>query len=293
MLYLLYRFGSFVIFLLPRWMAHGLACWGADRYSKRVPQDREAVRGNLTAILGPERVTEEQVQEVFRNFAIYLVDFFRFSWLNARKISKLIQVEGLEHARAALDAGKGAIGITAHLGNFEMAGAVFALSGFPIHAAVFTHQSPRVDALFQRQRQRVGVMGLPVQPKHIRAFFEAAIRTLRENKILALVSDRDFFESGLKLPCFGKMLQVPTGPAAFSLRTGAPILPAFLVRENNGTYRFICEPPLESPQGLSREETVRHLTESALNAMTRYIRKYPTQWYMFHEFWKPGQNVIL
>ena len=224
---------------------------------------------------------------------MYLVDFFRFQQLSPQKIKDLVDVEGLERMREALQSGCGAIGLTAHLGNYELAGAVLALEGLPVHAVVLTHQNRYVNAFFERQRARVRVKGVPLDQMGRKTFFEMALSILRSNQILALVGDRDFFNRGLKLPVFGKTLEVPTGPAAFHLKTGAPIIPGFLVREANGRYRFILEPPIVIPPGVKREEAVRRISQACLDVMARYIRQYPTQWYLFHEFWTPGPAVIL
>ena len=225
----LYTVGSIGSLLLPRafcyWVARRLAdycCW-------RSPKDREAVRSNLAAVLGTDQVPTEKVREVFRNFGMYLVDFFRFSRLSVREIQRRVRVEGLHRMRSALTNGKGVIGLTAHLGNYELAGAVLSLQGLPVNAVVLTHQNKRVNAFFEHQRSRVGVKNIPVFGNGMRAFFEAAISVLRRNEILALVGDRDFFGHGLELPLFGRTLKVPQGPASFSLRTGAPIVPCFLV----------------------------------------------------------------
>lgn len=224
---------------------------------------------------------------------MYLVDFFRFSRLSQESLRDWVKLEGVEHMQEALRAGKGAIGLTAHLGNFEMAGAVLALLGFPVHAVVLTHRNPRVNAFFDRQRAKAGVAAVPLQGMDRRTFFETGLSVLRSNRILALVADRDFTNHGLTLPLFGETLQVPTGPAAFSLRTEAPIVPGFLVREQDGRYRFVLEKPIFPPAGANRQEAVRQLSQSCLEVMARYIRQYPTQWYLFHAFWKPGPTLIL
>ena len=292
--YLLYLIGSALCLVLPTpisyWVARRLAgfyCWCLSQ------KDRDAVRHNLQVILRTEQVSAAQVREVFENFGVYLVDFFRFSRLSPEKIKRLVKVEGGEWMREALQSGRGAIGLTAHLGNFELAGAVLSLLGLPVNAVVLTHQNPRVNAFFIRQRARVGVKGIPIRRASQKAFFESAMSALRGNEILALVGDRDFFNHGLDLPFLGRTLKVPTGPAAFSLKTGAPIVPGFLVRETDGSYRFFLEPPIPSLQGIPREEAVRQMMQQCLDVMARYIRKYPTQWYIFHEFWTPGPTVIL
>ena len=289
--YGLYVAGYWACVVLPRGFCYFVARRLADLYSGRAPVDREAVRRNLTQVLGREPSPNE-VKEVFRHFGMYLVDFFRFAHLTPRKVRRWIRIEGVEHMEEALKGGKGAIGVSAHLGNFELAGAVLALLGFPVSAVVFTHQNSYVDAFFSRQRTGVGVRSIAVRSQNQRALYEASLAALQKNGILALVGDRDFFGNGMELPFFGKSVKIPRGPAAFSLRTGAPIVPGFLVREKDGTYRFWLEKPIRPPEGVSREEAVRRMTEQCVEAMSRVIRKYPTQWYLFQEFWRTGPVVI-
>lgn len=289
--YGLYVAGAWACVLLPIGFCYWIARRLADFYSSRAPVDREAVRRNLTAVLEREPSFQE-VSEVFRHFAMYLVDFFRFSRLTQEKVHRWIRIEGVEHMEEALKAGKGAIGLSAHLGNFELGAAALALLGFPVTAVVFVHQNRRVDAFFSRQRARVGVHAIPVRSKNQRDLFEASLAALQKNGILGLVGDRDFFGNGLDLPFFGRQVKIPRGPAAFALRTGAPIVPAFLVREEDGSYRFFLERPITVPEGLPKEEAVRRMTEACVEVMSRAIRKYPTQWYMFQEFWKVGPVVI-
>ena len=289
--YGLYVAGYWACVILPRGFCYAVARRLADLYSVRAPADREAVQRNLSAVLGREP-TRQEVREVFRHFAMYLVDFFRFSRLTKKKVARWIRLEGVEHMQEALRRGKGAIGLTAHLGNFELAGAVLALLDFPVYAVVFTHQNPRVDAFFSRQRSRVGVYSIRVRSQNQRALFHASLAALEKNGILALVGDRDFFGNGLEFPFLGKSVKIPRGPAAFSVRTGAPIVPGFLVREGGGSYRFVLERPIYPPEGVPREQAIREMTQTCVETMSRAIRRDPTQWYLFQEFWKTGPVVI-
>ncbi len=292
-LYLLYVIGSAACQVLPRGLCYWIARRVADVWYWHAVRDREAVRLNLEAVLQKGPVPPEQVREVFRNFGMYLADFFRFNRITAEEVQRMVRIEGLERMQAALAQGRGAIGLTAHLGNFELAGAVLTLLGLQVSAVVLTHQDKKVDAFFSRRRERVGVKAIPIQKQSPRVFFESAISALRRNEVLALVGDRDFFNHGIDLPLFGKTIRVPTGPANFSLKTGAPIVPGFLVREADGKYRFILESPIPIPQGVSREEAVRQMTEACLDVMFKYIRQYPTQWYGFREFWRQVPAVVL
>lgn len=290
--YLLYRLGYVGCRLLPLKLCYWLACRMADLYSGWATRDREGVRSNLAAILEEENVPPSKVREVFRNFALYLVDFFRFGNLTLEEIRRRVRIEGFDRLEAVLTAGRGAIGLTAHLGNYELGGAVISLLGVKTHAVVLVHQNPRVDAFFARQRARVGVKGLPVHSLDHRSCVESSISVLRRNEFLALVGDRDFFQGGVELPLFGRTIRVPRGPALLSLKTGSPIVPIFVVREGKRDYRVVVEPPIPIPQGIPRDEAMLQITRDGLNVMARYIRQYPTQWYVFQEFWGPVPAVI-
>lgn len=291
--YTLYLIGYAFCNLFPRrlcyWFSHRVAdfsCW-------RSPKDRAAVRKNLQAILGREDVPYNLIQEVFRNFGMYLVDFFRFGKFTQDQIKRWVRLEGLERMQAALAQGHGVVGLTAHLGNYELAGAVLSLFGFSVEAVVLTHQNPRVDAFFTRQRAKVGIKSIPVQRMTRRNFFERALSVLRKNAVLGLVGDRDYFDHGMTLPLFGRTIQIPSGAAFFALKENASIVPAFFVREPDGSCRFVVESPIVVPRGLSREEAIQKTTQACLVVMERYIRQYPTQWYMFQEFWKPVPAMTL
>ena len=248
--YVLYQAGYALCLFLPRRLCHAVACRLADLYSLCSGQDRRLVRGNLAAVTGvrEEEIPPRMVREVFRNFAMYLVDFFCFSRLKAEELSGAVRLEGIEWMRQALVPGKGAIAMTAHLGNYELGAAALSLTGLPVSAVVLTHRNRRVNAFFDRQRARVGVQGIPVQQMQGRDFLEACLAALRSGRVLGLVADRDYFNHGMEMSLFGQAVRVPTGPASFSLRTGAPIVPCFVVRERDGRYRFVMEPPIRAPE---------------------------------------------
>ncbi len=279
--------------ILPRSVCYFVARCAADCSSARSPKDMRAVRANLSIVMGTDAVDPEQVREVFRQFAMYLVDFFRFSWWTPERARRWIRPADIDFVQQALEKGNGVIALTAHLGNYELGGAVLAMRGISVSAAVLTHHNPRVDRFFKRQRERARVQGIPIQEIGRKAFLEACLASLKRNGLLALVGDRDFFGHGIELPFFGKPTRIPTGPAWFSLRTGAPIVPSFLVREGDGHFRFVLEPPIYPPVHLTRDEAIVEITKACVAAMERVIRRYPTQWYMFQPFWEPVTGVIL
>jgi len=111
---------------------------------------------------------------------------------------------------------------------------------------------------------------------------------LRENKLVALVADRDFGLSGLELNFLNRRAMIPKGAAVFAAKTGAGIVPTFLIRNRDDRFTMIFEEPIFAPSedgGKSEEERVLSIMERYTRVIERKIREYPTQWLMFREFW--------
>ncbi len=280
--YYLYRLGQWVACALPLRFAYAVSICIADVRALFAAEDRRLVDENLRAIF-PEK-SLRQIRRVrrrmFRNFARYLVDFFRFGLIDKAFIERSVRIEGRRHFDEALLRKKGVVALTAHLGNWELGGVVTALSGYPLWAVALEHRHPKVSAFFWKQREEKGV--------RVMSLGKAArqcLRVLRDNQILALVGDRDFTGRGVTVPFFGRPALFPPGPAALSLSTGASIVPGFMLRNKDGTFTLHLEPPINFEATGDREKDIPALTEKCRDVIERYIRSYPDQWFMFRRFW--------
>ena len=204
MLYPLYQMGAALANWLPRKLCYQTARAMADGYSAQARRDWEAVRANLEVVLGNPRVPPEQVREVFRNFGMYLVDFFRFGRLTQDSVRRMVRFEGLQNIEEAMRRGKGLIGASAHLGNYELAGAVLAMLGRPVSGVVLTHQNPQVDRFFRSQRARVGVQSIPVQQMARKDFLEASLSVLRNRGVLGWWRTGTISTAGFLCRCLGR-----------------------------------------------------------------------------------------
>lgn len=280
--YILYRIGQFIALVLPLKIAYKIAIFFSDLHYIFADKDRRAVKENLMVIF-PEKSNREIRKiriRMFRNFAKYLVDFFRFSKLDAKYIKRNIQLENIHYFDEALAKGKGAIALSAHLGNWELGGVVVPLLGYPLWAVVLPHKDWRVNNFFNFQRESRGLKVIPLG-KAVRL----CLNILKENKIVALVGDRDFTEKGVVLDFFGRPTFLPEGPAAFSLKTGASIVPAFMLRNKDDTFTLRIEKPLEFTPTDNKNNDLTELIMRYTTIIEDYIRKYPDQWYMFRKFW--------
>jgi len=242
------------------------------------PRDRKAVLGNLRRIL-PEATDEEiheKAREVFVNFGKYLYEFFRLKYLTLEMLGRRVIVKGQEHLDEALTKGKGVIIVTAHIGNWELGGVFMSLLGYPMVAVALPHRDRRINNMFNRQRQRIGVKVVPSQGVAVRHIYAC----LKGNAIVALVGDRDFAGTGVRMPFLGAEKMIPRGPAVLTLRTGAPIVMCFVLREPGDKIVIEFSKLPETP----REE--KSITAAFVREIEQKVRQYPTQWLMFREFWK-------
>lgn len=272
--YLGYRVAQCLSARLPQSAAFACAERLSDVHWKRSAKDRLAVRDNLSILL--EAPTAEHapcVREVFRNFGRYLVEFFAIG----RTRDLEVRLEGEGHLRSAWNRQRGVIILTAHLGNWEVGAILLSRMGFPTAAVALPHADPQMDRLFNRQRERCGVRVIPLDAHAARR----SLQSLRAGGLLGLLGDRDFSHTGIAAGLCGQTVKFPRGPATLSLRSRAPIVPTFLIREGIWKFRLWFEQPIW-PGGPGAQPTrVRSITRAYAAVVEQYLRRYADQWLMF------------
>lgn len=162
--YIIYRLGQFIALCLPLKIAYKIAVFLSYLHYIFAARDRRIAKENIKVIF-PEKSDREIKRiriKMFRNFAKYLVDFFRFSKLDIEYIKRNIKVENIHYIDEVLSHGKGAITVTAHLGNWELGGVVIALLGYPFWVVALPHKYIKVDNFFNFQRESNGVKVIPL-----------------------------------------------------------------------------------------------------------------------------------
>lgn len=289
-LYLLYLLGQFIACAFPLEISYGIACLISDIHFYGSQKDRKAVINNLKVILGDlpdDKKMKGMAKEVSRNFAKYLVDFFRFSIVDENYIKNFVKIEGLDNIDKGLSRGKGVIALSAHFGNWELGGYVLSLLRHPMKAVVLTHGNKKINEFFTRQRS-LGNM----RPVEIGMSLRSCYNVLKNNGLLALLGDRDFSKNGFQIEFFGKPTLIPKGPASFSYRLGSCIVPCFMIREEDDTFRLVFEPPIFPDTSEPEEIALKRLAKKYSAVIESYVRRYPTQWYMFREVWNNGETSM-
>jgi KDO2-lipid IV(A) lauroyltransferase len=224
----------------------------------------------------------------WRNYGRYAADFMSFPHLNIDNIERKLRdlSEGNEgwlgQIESPLEAGRGAIIATAHFGNWDMAGALVARH-HPISAVAETFSDEQLNRLLQDQRKKKGIGIIPMEGSARRI-----LRVLHQNQFVAIVVDRPVTEDqGIAVTFFGRKTYVPSGPAALAFKSGAAIVPGFVwygQRDELNIRAFSPIFPQES-KGEERTSEISRLTQRMYDALEIMVREWPTQWYMFRQFW--------
>lgn len=282
MIYWLHRVGSAMAAVIPRSLAYALVSMLAGPTLVFYRRHRHNAVRNMHRVLGPEAdrlQVQRLVDRVFINYGKYMVDVLRLPRLTTKNIVSDMVVYGLAGVDQGLARGKGLIVVTAHIGNWDQAGATMAAMGYPVNAIADTLEPPRWNEEVQAIRRRLHVSTIPIEsgPKEM-------LRCLRRNEVLGILIDRPLVEEGVEVRFFGAPTRVPAGAATLALRTGASIVTAIVVREGSH-YVGLVSPLLipESTGNLSAD--VVHLTQRFMTQLEDWIRVYPDQWFMFRDMW--------
>lgn len=287
MLYVLYRIGYFVVNLFPLKVSYCIASFLADLCCLISYRDRRYVVRNLATISGRQhdkRALRNMARELYRNFAKYLVDFFRSARIDEEYVKKMVKVEGEKNIDSVLAGGKGVILMSAHIGNWELGGSVISILGYPISAVVLSHKNKKVNEFFRKRRLAGGLT-----PIEMGASLKACYKSLMSGKVLALLGDRDFNKSGLMLDFFGRKTLFPKGPSVFSYRLNVPIIPTLMVRQPDDTFKIVFEEPMYADSSKKEEDAVFELGAKCAGRIESYIQRYPTQWYVFKDMWNKDE----
>ncbi|MCM8766412.1 MAG: lysophospholipid acyltransferase family protein [Candidatus Omnitrophica bacterium] len=281
--YFFYKLAQDLSMGLSRKFAYRIASGIAMLYYFFYKRERQALWHNFRIMGIEEEEIPKYARQVFCNFAKNLVDFFRFGLIDKRFLRERVKIVGLENMDEAFKMGRGILGITAHLGNWELGGVIMAQKGYPLNAVAWEHNDPRINKLFLSQRRRKGINVIPLGIA-LRRCFEA----LKNNEMVAMLGDRDFSPRGNRTEVIflGRPFKVPRGPATLSLRTGAVIVPGFTIRERDDSFTLYFEKPVKYIPSGNYEKDIAELTQRFMEVIEKYVKEYPEQWFMFREFWE-------
>ncbi len=280
---------------LPRRSMHSGGRALAAVYYRLRPKYLRAARTNLAVILGASEDSPEVRRLAFEMVVSHFtawVDFLHFATRPPEDAARLVEgVIGYSNIVEGRLAGKGVVLLTAHLGNWEVGSLMLAQVKQPIHVVLVPDIFPGVERERRRLHARCGVTEIRVDRSFVPTL--SVLRALGSNGIVAMQGDRDFDNTGVAAPFFGREAFFPRGPLRVAMASGATVLPAFIVRLPDGRYRAIVEGPLPIETAGDRDAALATNIRRYVTILERYVREYPEQWYCFYPFWDdPSRRVL-
>lgn len=224
-----------------------------------------------------ERERSEVAGRTFRHFGEMLADLGRLPRWTDDNFRERILLENRSHFDDALAQGRGVIVATGHLGGFEAGPAGLQSLGYQVTSIYAPVRNPFVDRYMNRLRT---LRGAHVAARGIG--IRGAVEALRRNEMVAIFADQDAGRKGLFIPFFGRTASTLYGPAELALRTGAVLVPGFILKDGP-VYRFRPQPPIPHSDRETMMRTFNALLEAA-------IREHPDQYFWLHKRWKTTQD---
>jgi Kdo2-lipid IVA lauroyltransferase/acyltransferase len=265
------------------------------------PRWRSTSQRNLELFYAPmpaqDRPSVSAMRSIGRQAAInlgyHVIEFIRMGCLPVEQaLQMVVEEEGVDYYHAALEQGKGAIGLAMHYGNWEMSGAYTTYRVKPVYAVGKEQRDDFFTRIVFPWRSHFGIRNIYAGDK----VNSAILRALKENTVLGLLADQNGGQRGTFAPFCGIPASTVQGPAALALKTGAPILLTYCQRISPGRLRYIVKPPLDMTNlPNNREAAIMEVLSRMNAAYEAAIKEDPTQWLWGHKRWKtrpPGEPLL-
>lgn len=273
---------------LPRFLHPPVAAVTALIFFLMLKRERRAVTGNLRWVSGKRGFALQwKVYRVFYTFCDLMVSYcFVPQATHSRLLDMLVESESSgAKIEQCLAAGKGLIVWTAHVGNWEFASRLLGIYG-RVNVARVVEDNPAELALRNLMAsERIKTVDLK---EGIPATIEL-LQALRRNEIVAMQGDRVYQRRTFEVPFFSRSTSFPVGPFLLSQVSGAPVLPAFVIRRGWLRYQVIMGDPIPArPSGSACGEDDAGLYEpvcQAVGFLENTLTFHYDQWMNFFDFW--------
>jgi Kdo2-lipid IVA lauroyltransferase/acyltransferase len=263
---------------LPRRYARACGRCMAWWFMLTRPSERQDAVGRAELALrwAPGRC-DALVRRCALTFGEYAADAIRLERFTQDEIRELVRVDGLHSLLGALENGRGAIVLGAHIGNWELLAAALGSTGVPLAVLARRPSDVALAMRLERLRARFGVETIWRESGG-----RSVLRALRDGKAVGMLIDQATDTVGGYVHFFGRPAFTPTGPARIAIRTGVPVVPARMRDLPDGSYNAVIEPALEALPTTDELE----MTAAWTCHVEAWVREAPHTWVWMHDRWR-------
>ncbi|KAA3618176.1 MAG: hypothetical protein DWQ05_09060 [Calditrichaeota bacterium] len=255
------------------------------RFAYRVAKgERKKVLRNLELIF-EDRLSEnersEKAEKIFELIARNAVAALRIPNYFNNGIENHVTINGKTYLENAMAKGKGVLGLTGHIGSWELLAASISQAGFPLAVVGKKLYDKRIDKLLIGWRTAAGMIYISRDGAARRM-----LQWLKKGKMLGVLIDQDTKIESEFVPFMGHLARTPIAPMLLAQRLGAPIVPMAIHLQEDGKHIITILPELElEPNDKSLETRQRNLARCNA-ALEKLISIDDRQWVWMHERWK-------
>ena len=279
-----YFFGWSIIRRTPEKIAtilfQKLGLWMYKRNGKSVAR----LRSNLARVQ-PELSSNDLEDLVHRGVLSYMrywMDTFRSPDWSRERILSTVTVSNEHLLIDPITNRTGVVVSLPHAGNWDHAGSYFCSRGAQLVTVVEVLKPRVLFEKFLAYRQAIGMEALPLDSRA----FPTLLQRARDGKLIALVADRDLSASGIDVEFFGGVARMPAGPAIIAIRTGIPLVTAFVSYTESGIHVDLRE--IAIPASGDEESRIKATVQLCADNFAEGIKVHPHDWHMMQRIWVDG-----
>lgn len=247
--------------------------------------DRKRMMGELRRSLGEAATRDPELAgRCYRNIWLDGVEPHLYPHLDAGNVDELVGLRGEENLEAGLAGGKGVLLLIGHFGLNTLTMAALGHRGYTINQIsapptvwrdILGKENVNPFAFRRASRTWRNEQALPATHISVFGFLRPVFKALRRNEILCIAVDGGGGTSWTQVEFLGRTCNVSAGPASLALRTGAAVVPAVVLRHDDGRHTVVMEPPLEVTRTGDRETDERVTTQAIMDVLGRWVRERP------------------
>ncbi|MCD4741880.1 MAG: lysophospholipid acyltransferase family protein [Desulfobacteraceae bacterium] len=221
-------------------------------------------------------------KKVFKNSARMLFEHTKFHRMKREDLHKMFSITGLDNLKAAHEEGKGILGFTGHLGNWELLSALAYITKIDFAVVYKTIEFAPLNRYIIKKREFTGAKMFPVHNA-----LDAIVKSLKQGSLAGIWLDQNVRkrERGVFINFFNQKACTTKGLARLALSTKAPVIPVFTFKDKGKTHIVIL-PKMPLIKTKDMEKDILDNTQAYHSVIEKYVRKYPEQWFWIHNRWK-------
>lgn len=237
----------------------------------------------------------KSVRYVFKNYYEFgqtLID--RLALMAGYRTKLTFDFDGEGHLKDIAEGKTGGLLISAHIGNFEIAGHLLKRLNTKANLLMLNAEHERIKEYQRSIFSDMGVNVITIRNDYSHIF---EIKEALENKeIVCLLGDR-FIEGSKILPAkfLGEEAMFPTGPYYMAMKYNVPVSFVFGMKEKKYHYHFYASPMKTYYQPQlnlkNRDKTVEGIIYDFISSLEKVLQSYPAQWFNYYDFWKEGKGA--